>query len=69
MEGSIHTINSQSELVAVDTTFGFSIFEQTSPDFEIGDFVNWTSDYASSAISTRNPQKDIIVFEGSLICP
>jgi len=54
MEGTVYAINSQSGLVAVDTASGFSIFEQTSSDFEIGDFVSWTSDHPIGACEVRN---------------
>jgi hypothetical protein len=54
MDGTVHSINPDLGLVAIDTMLGFSILEQTTPDFEVGDFVSWTPDCPSGSCDVRN---------------
>ena len=54
MEGTVHSINTDQGLVAIDTSHGFTIFEQTGPDFEIDDFVSWTSERPLGAGDVHN---------------
>ncbi len=54
MEGMVHAINAEEQLVAIETAVGFAVFEQTGPDFEIGDFVSWSPDRALGAGDVRN---------------
>jgi hypothetical protein len=54
MEGTVHSINADLGLVAIDTAGGFTILEQTGPDFEIDDFVSWTSERSLGAGDVRN---------------
>jgi hypothetical protein len=49
VEGIVHAINAGLGLVALDTPRGYTILEQTGPDFEIGDRVSWTPDQPRDA--------------------
>jgi hypothetical protein len=54
MEGSVHTINAEEGLVAIDTVAGFTVFEQSGQDFEEGDFVSWSPERVLGACDVRN---------------
>jgi hypothetical protein len=54
MEGTVHAINPEEGLVAVDTSSGFTILEQTGTDFEIGDFVSWSPERPLGACHACN---------------
>jgi len=54
VEGTVHAINAELGLVAVDTPHGFTIFEQTGPDFTIDDFVSWSPERPLGACEIRN---------------
>ena len=54
MEGTVHLINPDFGLVALDTRTRFTVIEQTGSDFEIGDYVSWTSDRQIGLGEVRN---------------
>ncbi|HEY8899800.1 MAG TPA: hypothetical protein VIM61_05265 [Chthoniobacterales bacterium] len=61
MEGTVHAINAEIGLVAIDTRMGYSILEQTGNDFEIGDHVTWSPDLARGAGDVRNTSRGRLV--------
>jgi hypothetical protein len=54
MDGTVHTLNPEEGLDAIDTSAGFSVFEQTGQDFEIGDFVSWSQERPLGGCDVRN---------------
>jgi len=54
MEGPVHAVNAEEGLVAIDTPAGFTVFEQSSQDFEEGDFVSWSPDRVLGGCDARN---------------
>jgi hypothetical protein len=54
MDGTVHTLNPEEGLVAIDTSAGFSVFEQTGQDFDIGDFVSWSQERQLGGCDVRN---------------
>jgi hypothetical protein len=54
MEGTVHALNPEEGLVAIDTSGGFTVLEQTGPDFEVGDYVSWTPEQPLGSADARN---------------
>ena len=54
MKGEVHAINAELGLVAIETPVGFTILEQTAPDFCVGDYVDWRSDEPRGTCEVRN---------------
>lgn len=54
MKGTVHSLNPDLGLVAIDAPHGYSVCEQTGSDFEEGDFVSWSPERPLGMCTVRN---------------
>jgi hypothetical protein len=61
MDGTVREVNDR-HLVAVETSHGFSVFEQMGPHFHVGDSVSWIEGLGDGDVRNLTLKEDHRVF-------